>query len=255
VSFADEAHAPEKKPFADQVVVVTGARGLIGRALCQGFLKDGACVVGIGRHAEPLDDALWHSHDTTRYFGTDLSHAGKCTEVIDAIVEEWSRIDVLVNAAGICREVRFLETNPQEWVDAVSVNLLSVVACTHAVLPRMITQRHGRIVNFATRLSAHCPPGLAAYGVSKNALSLLTRSLAKELFADHPYILVNDIIPGLTRAGAVEGAQRPEAVYPFVREMVLLDEGTRSGQVYFRGRWYEYHSSFDSLDADPPDSL
>lgn len=94
-----------------------------------------------------------------------------------------------------------------------------------------------------------CPTGLAAYGASKNAMSFLTRALANELTADHPYILVNDIIPGLTRAEAINGAQRPEAVYPYVRDMVLLDDGTRSGQVYFRGNWYEYCSSFNSVDS------
>lgn len=244
-----------KKPFVGRVVAITGARGLIGRALSVGFLDDGAFVVGIGRKTEPVEDLLRPHTRQMRWMGADLSDARDCTDVINRICGELGRIDVLVNCAGLSGAGKFLEMDPQELIDTVAVNFLSVAACSYAVLPGMIRRRYGRIVNFATRLSMRCPTGLAAYGVSKNAMSFLTRALAEELRADHPYILVNDIIPGLTRAEAIDGAQRPEAVYPYIRDMILLDDGTRSGQVYFRGSWYEYSSRFDSVDSPGTDPM
>nr|WP_298719432.1 SDR family oxidoreductase [uncultured Steroidobacter sp.] len=247
--------APEKKLFADRVIVITGAGGLIGRALALGFLNDGAYVVGVGRKAEPLEDMFRPYSSQVMCLEADLSEVKACTEVIDTICRQMGRIDVLVNAAGLSGAGNFLEVELRQWVDTFAVNLLSVAACSYAALPGMIRRRHGRIVNFGTRLSMRCRTGLAAYAVSKNAMSSLTRALAKELRAEHPYILVNDIIPGLTRAEAINGAQRPEAVYPSVRDMVLLEDGTRSGQVYFRGHWYEYSSSFDPVDPAGPDQM
>jgi NAD(P)-dependent dehydrogenase (short-subunit alcohol dehydrogenase family) len=225
--------------LAGQVVVVTGAGRGIGRALCVGFSNDGATVVGIGHRAETLAQTVDLCPGATTYVCADLSQPAECFRAVQQVIETHGRIDVLINNAGITRAGAFLEVPFETWAEVIALNVLGVAACSRAALPQMIQQGNGRIVTLASRAASVPAPGMSAYGASKAAVSSLTRTLAAEVTAKHPNILINDLIPGPTKTASTATGQDAAAVYPFVRALVTQPAGSPSGTAYFRGEPYD----------------
>jgi gluconate 5-dehydrogenase len=226
-------------PFSTHVVVVTGAGGGIGRALCVGFSTDSATVVGVGRRASLLAETAELCPGSMTYVCADLSRPDEGSRAMEEVVAAHGRVDVLVNNAGAAATGAFLETPFQQWSDVIALNVVGVAACSRAVLPYMIRQGGGRIISLTSRLAGAAAAGNSAYSASKAAVSALTRCLAAEITSMHPNVLINDLIPGLTKTGMSPEGQEPEAVYPFVRGLALLPPGGPSGQTFFRGERYD----------------
>lgn len=224
-------------PFADRVVVITGAGGAIGRAMCVGFAADGATVVAIGRREDTLDGTAALCSRPITSVCADLRRPDECFRAIEEVISKHRRIDVLVNCAGTFGGGLFLEAPFQEWADTVALNAVGVAACCRAALPHMIEQGYGRIVTIASRLAGTKSPGASAYSASKAAVSALTSCLGAEL-ASHPNVLINDLIPGPTKGAMSNSGQEPAAVYPYVRRLALLPSGGASGQMFFKGSRY-----------------
>jgi 3-oxoacyl-[acyl-carrier protein] reductase len=140
--------------------------------------------------------------------------------LVEASLEAFGRIDVLVNAAGSYGPIGPLwEVDPEEWVNAFSVNVFSAFLLCQAVLPHMIRTRRGKIVHFSGRGATAPLPRFTAYGVSKGALVRLTETLAEEVRAYN--IQINAIAPG--------------AVDTKLQDQVLA-AGARGGDLYNRMR-------------------
>jgi meso-butanediol dehydrogenase/(S,S)-butanediol dehydrogenase/diacetyl reductase len=225
--------------FAAHVVVVTGAGGGIGRAVCVGFSTDGAVVVGIGRRPGALAETATLCPGPMTAVCADLSQPDEAMRAIEEAVAAHGRIDVLVNNAGTAATGAFVETPFDQWTEVVAVNLLGAAACSRAALPHMIRRDRGRIITLTSRLAGRAAPANSAYSASKAAVTALTGCLAAEITSSHPNILINDLIPGLTRTGMSAEGQDPEAVYPFVRALALLPSGGPSGQTFFRGETFD----------------
>jgi NAD(P)-dependent dehydrogenase (short-subunit alcohol dehydrogenase family) len=224
--------------FAGQVVLITGAGGAIGRALCVGFVADGATIVAVGRRTSTLDETAALCSRPITSICADLRQPNECVRAIEEAISKHGRIDVLVNCAGRFGAGLFSEKPFQEWADTIALNVLGVAACCRAALPHMMRQGNGRIITIASRMAGTRSPGASAYSASKAAASALTSCIGAELANSHPNLLINDLIPGPTKSAMSRQGQDPAAVYPYARKLALLPAGGPSGQMFYKGARY-----------------
>jgi len=128
----------------------------------------------------------------------DVSDETRVREVIKSIIDRHKKIDILVNNAGLWRGVKpFVETTSDEWKKRLNVNVLGLMYLTHEVLPHMISNQYGRIINIGSVAGTYGNKNMADYSMTKGAVSSFTKALAKEV-ADQG-ITVNNVVPGSVR--------------------------------------------------------
>jgi len=124
--------------------------------------------------------------------GTD---AEAVAEMIEATIERWGRLDVLVNNAGITRDNLLLRMRDEEWDAVLDINLKGCFLCTRAAIRPMIRARYGRIVNMASVVGVRGNPGQVNYAASKGGMIAFTKSVAQEL--GNRGITCNAVAPGV----------------------------------------------------------
>jgi NAD(P)-dependent dehydrogenase (short-subunit alcohol dehydrogenase family) len=166
-----------------QVAVVTGAGSGIGRAVADVLLDDGWRVALAGRRAEALEDALAGRGDAAIAVPTDVRDAASVRALFARVREQWGRVDLLFNNAGVFGTPAPLEELAlEEWRTVVDTNLTGAFLCAQEAVRAMKAQepRGGRIVNNGS-ISAHVPrPNAVAYTATKHAITGLTRAIALE---------------------------------------------------------------------------
>lgn len=180
-----------------RAVVTGGAQG-IGRAIAVGFAHEDADVAVIdvqeqtaGRRFAAAAEAVGRRGF---YFRADVASETEVTAAMTAAAQALGGIDVLVNNAGVVSEYPVAEMPVAEWDRIIAVNLRGPFLCTRAVLPAMISQGQGRIINMASQLGQLGGETMAHYSASKAGLIGFTKALAREV--SHLNILVNAIAPG-----------------------------------------------------------
>ena len=180
--------------------VVTGGAQGIGRAIVERLAESGAAVAIWDRDGElATATAAALKHDgRVEPFAVDVTNLAEIETARDATVKALGGIDILVNNAGIAGpNLKTWEYPPEEWAKVMRVNLDSQFLCCHAIVPLMIAQNYGRIVNIASIAGKEGNPNAVAYSASKAGVIALTKSLGKEL-ASHD-ISVNCITPAAAR--------------------------------------------------------
>ncbi len=170
--------------FQDRVVLVTGASTGIGWATARGFFEEGARVALVARSQETLQkrfEELGSPGDRVAVFPADVSDGNRAREIVQAVLERWGRLDVLVNNAGIAIDKLLLRLTEEEWRQTLEVNLTGVFHYSKAVLRTFLKQRHGVIINVSSVVGITGNPGQAAYAASKAGIIAFTRSLAREV--------------------------------------------------------------------------
>ncbi|RSE91512.1 SDR family NAD(P)-dependent oxidoreductase [Achromobacter aegrifaciens] len=199
-----------------QSVVITGGAKGIGLATAQAFVRQGARVALLDMDATALDEAV---AGLTALGGEALAVQASVTDA-DAVeqafaqVEKaWSRIDVLVNNAGVSANKPTLEVTVDEWRRAVDINLTGVFLCAQAAGRRMVPAGAGSIINLASMYGVVAAPDRAAYCATKGAVVLLTETLAVEwgpMGVRGDARAPGDGGTGLVRALAARGRLDPE---------------------------------------------
>jgi 3-oxoacyl-[acyl-carrier protein] reductase len=180
-----------------RVAIVTGAGHGIGREIALSLARNGAEVV-----VTDVTDAIFEVGKQIEALGSkafpikcDVTDFEQAQDIEEKVVSKYERIDILVNNAGIYPQKAFLEMTADDWNKVLRVNLNGVFHCTKAVIPRMIKQKYGKIVNIASIAGAVVGfQNLTHYSASKAAIAGFTKSLALEV-AQYG-INVNAVAPG-----------------------------------------------------------
>jgi 3-oxoacyl-[acyl-carrier protein] reductase len=182
----------------DRVVLITGAGRGIGRALAETFAREGASVVALDVGSDQLarlESDLSALGATVVPAVADVRDGAAVQAVVDAAVQRFGRVDVLVNNAGINVEGRLEELDAGAWDRCFEVNVRGTFTTCRAVAPVMKRQRSGRILNAASFAAIVPSVGASAYAASKAAVVQFTRTIASEL---GPWgITANSYAPGM----------------------------------------------------------
>ena len=186
----------QSPPLIMKVAVVTGAARGIGLAISKKFLEEGYQIAILDIDQKTLSQTMKQDFDTNNVLGLecDVSEPDQVDQSVNRVVEQFGRIDVLVNNAGIAEFKPMLETTYEEWSRILAVNLNGPFICTQACAPFMLKNEGGSIVNIASISGLRASTLRIAYGSSKAALMHLTKQQAAEL--GNKGIRVDAIAPG-----------------------------------------------------------
>ena len=184
--------------FTDRVAIVTGGGRGIGKAIVQGFARERARVVVTARTAGEIADV---AHEIVLAGGEaigvvcDVSDEASVQRMVDEAISHWGRIDILINnAATNLPNIDVVDMQPDAWRRVVDVNLTGPFLCARALLPKMIEQGSGSIVNISSIGGRHGSKGRGPYRAAKAGLINLTETLAAENFSHG--VRVNCVCPG-----------------------------------------------------------
>ncbi len=220
----------------DRVAIVTGAAKGMGGAICAALAQEGAHIAAAAREPGPLASLVGRLEcmDAGRRYlavPTDVTVEDQVAALAQRTLDEFGRIDILVNAAGVIGpiETPLHKIAPDEWDRVLGVNLRGVFLCCRAVVPTMIEQRYGKIVNIAGTSGLRGYRYRAAYSASKWAVRGLTRTLALEVGRYN--VNVNAVCPGvvtgdrmstiIAEKARVRGWTEQEVFDEYVHEMAL----------------------------------
>ena len=195
-----------------KVAVVTGASSGIGRAVALGLARVGAAVVAVGRDRDALADVcdeIGRLGGSARVVVADVTDESAPAEIVAAAVDQWGRLDVLVNAAGIIASATVETTSDEAFDRMMSINVRATFRLIRASVAALKASR-GAVVNLSSVAGTRAFPNLLAYCVSKAAVDQLTRCAALDLAADG--VRVNAVNPGvvvtnLHRRGGMDEAR------------------------------------------------
>lgn len=186
--------------LAGRVAVVVGGTSGIGQALARGLAEGGADVIPTGRRADLVDAAAKEIEALGRRSlraTSDVLDRSSLQVLLDAVVTQFGKVDILVNAAGRTKRTPFLDVPETEWNEIIETNLNGAYRVSQIFGRHMVERKYGRIINIASLGSFVGLHEVAAYNASKSGLAGLTRTLAIEWA---PFgVCVNAIAPGVFR--------------------------------------------------------
>ena len=198
--------------LAGKTAIVTGAARGIGKALALRFAAEGANVaftdLVIDENGKQTEDELLALGVKAKGYASNAANFAETEEVVKKIKEDFGSIEILVNNAGITKDGLMMRMSEAQWDAVIAVNLKSAFNFIHAVLPIMMRQRNGSIINMASVVGVHGNAGQANYAASKAGLIALAKSIAQEVGSRG--IRANAIAPGFIETAMT--AALPEEV-------------------------------------------
>ena len=184
--------------FNNKVALVTGAAVGIGRATAILLAQNGAKLVLVDINGEKLDELkkeLSAYTDKVLAFVCDVGDEATVYKVVEASLNAFGKIDILINNAALWRcWSSFLDTPAEEWKKFIDINVMGTVYFTKAVLPSMLEHSWGRIIHVASVAGVYGNAMMAHYSATKGAIIAFTKALAKEV--TDKGVLVNSVSPG-----------------------------------------------------------
>jgi len=212
------------------VLITGGARG-IGRVTAMRLLADGYSVAfTYCTSSEAAQEFVATDPERLLALRADVRDAAKGDEVVAAVMGRFGAIDALVNNAGIRRDALLYTMSHEQWNDVIDTNLNGTWIMTKAILPVMMKQRRGAIVNVASLSGLHGVVGQTNYAAAKGALIAMTRSLARELARSG--IRVNCVAPGLVETDMIadfEEEARREMIRAIPMRRVIKPDEVAAG--------------------------
>lgn len=188
-----------------KVALVTGASRGIGKGIATTFASEGAAVIvnaTTHKAAEKVAEEIKARGGEALPVKADVSVMKEVKNMVDRALKKFGRIDILVNNAGICPHGRLGDTPVEVWDRVMAINLRGMFLCTKYVLPSMLKNKYGRIINVASQLGYLGAPDCVPYCASKGGVITFTRALAREVA---PHITVNAIAPGPIETDMLRG--------------------------------------------------
>jgi 3-oxoacyl-[acyl-carrier protein] reductase len=189
----------------DKIAIVTGGASGIGKAIAERLAREGAGVVICDvdlKSAQEISDRFKEKDLNSKAFEVDVSDSSQVEKVVNNIAEEFKRIDVLVNNAGISKDSLLIRIDPSDWDKILAVNLKGAFNFTKSTARVMMRQKYGRIINITSVVGIMGNAGQSSYSASKAGLVGLTKSTAKELALRG--ITVNAVAPGYIQTPMTE---------------------------------------------------
>ena len=184
----------------DKVAIITGGARGIGKEIARVFAKEGANICICDVDEQMLDETVKELQSLGRQaigLKVDVTNFSQVEEMAQKVLDNFKKIDILINNAGITRDNLLLRMKEAEWDAVLNVNLKGTFNCTKAVSKVMVKQRSGRIVNIASIIGLIGNAGQSNYAESKGGIISFTKSVAKELASRN--INVNAIAPGFIK--------------------------------------------------------
>jgi len=198
----------------NKIALVTGASRGIGKACALELAKSGYIVVinyaSNDDAANAVVKEIVDNGGQAKAIKCDVSNSEDVKGMIDSILSEFKRIDVLVNNAGITRDNLFIRMSEEDWLKVINTNLNSVFYVTKPVVKAMMKQRSGAIVNISSIVGVCGNAGQANYSAAKAGIIGITKSLSKELASRN--ITVNAIAPGFIETDMTHGLDTEKIV-------------------------------------------
>lgn len=191
-------------------IVITGAGQGIGLAVAKLFVKYGGRVAMIDHSGRSFQEAEKIGENAIA-FKCDVADEAQVKKIVDNILEEFKTIDILVNNAAVIVRKKIVDTTVEEWDYAMNVGVRGTFLFSKYILPGMIRQKQGNIINTASGCAIKAAPGAASYNAVKGAVASLTRAMAVDHAEDN--IRVNCVCPG-------------DVITP-----MLINEGIQTGKI------------------------
>lgn len=216
------------KLLEGKTALITGAARGIGKALALRFAAEGANIaftdLAIDENGKKTEEEIAALGVKVKGYASNAADFAQTETVVKEVVADFGRIDILVNNAGITRDGLMLRMTETQWDSVISVNLKSAFNFIHAVLPVMMRQRGGSIINMASVVGVHGNAGQSNYAASKAGLIALAKSIAQEVGSRG--IRANAIAPGFIET-AMTAALPDDIRAEWVKKIPLR----RGGQV------------------------
>ncbi len=187
-----------------KVALVTGGNGGIGLGMAKGLAAAGATIMVAGRDGEKNRRAVQALGGRADAIAVDLAEENGARAAVDATIQKFGRLDILLNNAGINIRKSPQDYSLEEWHRVLNINLTSLFTCCQAAYPHL-KERGGKIINIGSMMSIFGASFAAPYGASKGGVVQLTKSLACAWAADN--IQVNAVLPGWIDTELTKGAR------------------------------------------------
>ncbi len=211
----------------DKIAMVTGASRGIGAAIAKRLANEGAKVaINYNSSKEQALQVLSAVQEVSEgmLVQGDVSVQADAEKVLSQVIENWGKIDILVNNAGINRDKLLMRMDASDWDDVMNVNLRGTFLCTKLVLPYLIKQRQGNIVNVSSVVGLSGNPGQVNYAASKAGLVGFTKALAREVASRN--ITVNALAPGFITSGGMVDELSSDAKETILKKIPMGRFGT-----------------------------
>ena len=205
----------------NKVAIITGGANGIGLAACERFAEEGAHVImaDFDEVAGKEQEVLFKSKELdVTFHQLDVVDRKSVSNLVEQTVKKYGKIDVLINNAGITQDATLLKMEPEQFQNVLNVNLIGVFNCTQTIVPYMLEQGSGKVINTSSVSGVYGNFGQTNYAATKAAVVGMTKTWAKEF--GRKGINVNAVAPGFTVTAMVE--KMPDKVIDQMKSIVSL---------------------------------
>ncbi|WP_134704287.1 3-oxoacyl-ACP reductase FabG [Ammoniphilus sp. YIM 78166] len=205
----------------EQVSIITGGGSGLGKEASLLFAQEGSAIAVWDINQEQGEETVQQIREKggrAKFYKVDVGEDGLVQESVEQVIQDFGKVDILINNAGITRDAMLHKMTTQQWNQVIRINLSGVFHCTHAVVPYMREKEYGRIINTSSVVGVYGNMGQTNYAAAKSGVIAMTKTWAKELGPKG--INVNAVAPGFIKTPMTEAV--PEKILQMMESKVPL---------------------------------